>query len=118
MGNRLTMESHQIVGTTYPELWRSTQDIHKGTQWEDFVIHYKWSDDPKVGFIELWHNGVRQTFDNGQQRRYLATIVPSVNGIGNTVIMNIYREAGVNYGTTTVYHDDVRVGTTYNSVAR
>src|SRR4051794_20937898 len=24
--------------------------------WHEFVFHVKWSPDPKVGFIELWHN--------------------------------------------------------------
>ncbi|HEY0093708.1 MAG TPA: polysaccharide lyase, partial [Archangium sp.] len=26
-------------------------------QWNDFVLHVKWSPDPKVGFVELYHNG-------------------------------------------------------------
>ncbi|HEX8437824.1 polysaccharide lyase [Archangium sp.] len=25
--------------------------------WQDFVFHVKWSSDPNVGFVELWHNG-------------------------------------------------------------
>jgi MYXO-CTERM domain-containing protein len=28
-------------------------------QWQDFVFHVKWSSDPAVGFVELWHNGQR-----------------------------------------------------------
>jgi MYXO-CTERM domain-containing protein len=25
--------------------------------WQDFIFHVKWSPDPSVGFVELWHNG-------------------------------------------------------------
>jgi MYXO-CTERM domain-containing protein len=27
--------------------------------WQDFIFHVKWSPDPAVGFVELWHNGQR-----------------------------------------------------------
>jgi MYXO-CTERM domain-containing protein len=27
--------------------------------WQDFIFRVKWSSDPNVGFVELWHNGQR-----------------------------------------------------------
>ncbi len=27
--------------------------------WQDFILRVKWSSDPNVGFVELWHNGQR-----------------------------------------------------------
>ncbi len=34
--------------------WRTT--LVRG-QWQDFILHVRWSSDPNVGFVELWHNG-------------------------------------------------------------
>ena len=28
-------------------------------QWDDFTVRIKWSDDPSVGFVEIWRNGVK-----------------------------------------------------------
>ena len=46
------------------------------------------------------------------------TFDPAINGTSDTVYVNQYREAGQGLGTITLYHDDIRVGHTYNSVAR
>jgi hypothetical protein len=115
-GDRLGMWSQQNGVET--KIWLATQDIHKGTAWEDIALHIKWSTNPSVGFAEIWHNGVRQTFMDGQPRNYFATFVPSINGLLDTVYMNQYRKAGVSLGTVVLYHDDIRVGWTYASVAR
>lgn len=42
--------------------------------WQQFVIHMKVSEDPAVGFIEFWYNGVQQTFSNGDKRLKCRTL--------------------------------------------
>ena len=36
----------------------SLDDLVKG-EWNDFVVHVIWSDDPDEGLVEVWHNGKR-----------------------------------------------------------
>jgi len=38
--------------------------------WQGFVVHVLLSTNHSVGFVELWVNGVPQTFNNGQTRWY------------------------------------------------
>lgn len=115
-GDRLGMWSEQ--NGVEKQIWLASDAIHKGTAWEDIVLHILWSTDPTVGFVEIWLDGVQQTFQDGQQREHLATFVPTVNGLLDSVYMNEYRKAGVDLGTVVLYHDDIRVGRTYVSVAR
>ena len=116
-GNRLVFERDPTHN--YDRPWKASSDIAKGAAWEDIVAHVKFSTDPTVGFIEIWYNGVKQTFTNGKQRLYYDTLVPGVNWDGqspNAVFMNQYRSSNSPLGTVTLYHDEVRVGTTYRSV--
>ena len=112
-GDRLTFARDETHGYDMP--WRSSTAI--GGRWEDVVLHVKMSTDPSVGFVELWHNGVRQTFDDGSKTLRYNTIVPSVNGGGpNRIEAGQYRSK-VAMGTVTTYMDEVRIGPTYESVA-
>ncbi|OKH69928.1 hypothetical protein EB72_26750 [Mycobacterium sp. SWH-M1] len=45
-------------------------------RWHDVVMQVKWSTDPTVGWIRLWHNGVRQLFAGGSDTLALSTLVP------------------------------------------
>ncbi|MEW5813240.1 MAG: polysaccharide lyase [Actinomycetota bacterium] len=45
-------------------------------RWHDVVMQVKWSTDPKVGWLRLWHNGVRQLFAGGSDTLALSTLVP------------------------------------------
>jgi fibronectin type 3 domain-containing protein len=117
-GNRLTLDRDPTHN--WDNIWTASTDIAKGTGWEDLVLHVKFSTDPSVGFVELWRNGVRQTFNDGSQRIYYDTLVPGVNWDGsspNRLYINQYRSSKTLMGTVTLYHDDARVGTTYASVA-
>jgi len=116
-GDRIEMRNNVPSGIDQ-QIWLATEDIHKGTGWEDFVLHVLWSTDPTIGFVELWHDGAQQTFNDGKTREHYATFVPSINGVSDTVYVNQYRKAGYNLGTVVLYHDDIRVGRTYASVAR
>jgi|GEM_PF-5551232 len=118
-GRTFGINNHQIDSNgkdTWSRVWDAPNTIHYG-QWENFVEHIKWSTDPSVGYIEVWYNGVMQTLTNGTTRYYEKTIDPTINGGWNTVIINQYRPVEYPMGTLTLYQDDIRVGTTYDSVA-
>jgi MYXO-CTERM domain-containing protein len=64
--------------------------------WQDFIFHVKWSSDPSVGFVELWHNGQRVL------PRYMhATMYP---GDGIYLKLGLYRSDTVQ-PVGVVYHD-------------
>ncbi len=64
--------------------------------WQDFIFHVRWSSDPKVGFVELWHNGVRVL-----SRFMHATMYP---GQGLYLKLGLYRSDTVQ-PVGVVYHD-------------
>jgi hypothetical protein len=74
-------------------------------QWQDIRLHVKWSGSDSVGFVELWINGVQQTFDNGQTRRYIRNMYP---GVSNYFKQGLYRQGGLSQ-TGVVYHDGFRM---------
>jgi hypothetical protein len=116
VGNRLVLS--RDATHNWDKVWTSATDIAKGTGWEDIVLHVKFSTDPRVGFVELWRNGRRQTFTNGSQTLFYNTIVPIVNGGGpNALYLNQYRSSTPALGTVTLYHDQAKVGSSYASVA-
>ncbi|QKJ29512.1 heparin lyase I family protein [Mucilaginibacter mali] len=42
--------------------------------WQKFVLRMNLSYSATTGYIELWYNGVKQTFSNGSQRYYCRTM--------------------------------------------
>ena len=73
--------------------WRTK--LERGV-WQDFIFHVKWSPDPKVGFVELWHNGQLVL------SRYMhATMYP---GDGIYLKLGLYRSDTVQ-PVGVVYHD-------------
>jgi hypothetical protein len=112
-GNHLEMWTHN--GT----IWRAAQNITKGT-WQDIVVHVHFSTSATTGFVELWYQGVPQTFTNGKTRYYEATLQSGVNWNGraaNSVFLDQYRGANPAMGTVTLYSSGAKVGTTYASAA-
>jgi hypothetical protein len=104
----LEKDRWHIVGsnTLSPRPRWELAPIRRG-QWEDFVVHHKWSTDPTVGFVEVYLNGklvlpktYTRTIDND---------VPLFLSVGQ------YRSLR-NEGTAVLYIDDVKVGTTHDSV--
>jgi uncharacterized protein (TIGR03382 family) len=55
--------------------------------WNDFVLHVKWSPDPKVGFVELYHDGQVVV-----PRTMVATQYP---GQGNYLKLGLYRDESI-----------------------
>ncbi|WP_257453963.1 heparin lyase I family protein [Archangium lipolyticum] len=66
------------------------------SQWQDFILHVKWSPDPSVGFVELYHNGKLVL-----PKRYIAT---QYSGMVNYLKVGLYRSDTITQ-VGTVYHD-------------
>jgi hypothetical protein len=83
----------KVGGETGLDVWRTplVRDV-----WHDFVFHVKWSPDPKVGFVELYHNGKLVL-----PRRFIAT---QFNGQRNYLKQGLYRNETV-VPTGVLYHD-------------
>jgi hypothetical protein len=88
--------------------------------WQDLVLHVNFSTSPTVGYVEIYLNGQLQKFDNGSTRFYEATLQPGINWDGvhpNYMAVDQYRDNVPAYGTVTLYHTGVKIGTTYASAA-
>jgi hypothetical protein len=70
--------------------------------WHDFIVHVRWSADPKVGFIELWYDGSKVL-----EKKYLAT---AYSGQDNFFVQGLYRDASIQ-ATAVVYHDGTTIAT-------
>lgn len=57
----------------------SIWDTPLGTDWHDMKIQVHWSS--ADGWIQLWHNGMRQTFTNGTDTYHLPTLIPGTNSV-------------------------------------
>jgi hypothetical protein len=114
VGDRLVLANH------WRTIWTSSQNITKGTAWEDVVLHVVISTNPKIGYIELWNNGAQQTFINGSRRWFEATLDPGVNWDGvhaDKLCLDEHRGPNPAMGRVVVYQRAARVGATYASVA-
>jgi len=82
-------------------------------RWQRFVLHVKWSPDPRVGFVELWHNGRKVV-----RRRYRPTMYRERDGrvLPNYLKQGLYRSSGI-LRPQIVYHDGMRVGLSFGDVA-
>ncbi len=64
--------------------------------WHEFILHAKWSSDPKVGFVELWHNKELVLPKRGAMTMY--------SGQRNYLKLGLYRSDTVK-PVGVVYHD-------------
>jgi hypothetical protein len=96
----LWIHPHRAPGDQISFVRAWSGPLRKG-QWQDIKMHIMWSGSDSVGFVELWVNDVRQTFDDGTQRRYIRTMYP---GIQNYFQQGYYRDASIG-GTGVVYYD-------------
>jgi hypothetical protein len=124
-GDNLVLETRPRPNEPYSgitNIW--TTPLAKGS-WHDIQIHVHWSSSPSAGFVELWHDGTRQTFTAtpaehgngvscvGATRCGFRTIYPG--DAGNRSMVTYYRDAAVN-GTGVVHHDGYRIATTQGAL--
>jgi hypothetical protein len=76
-------------------------------QWQDFILHVKWSSSPKVGFVELYYNG-----ELVLPRQFSATLF---RGMQNYLKQGLYRDESIGE-TGVVYHDGMIQATSLEDV--
>jgi hypothetical protein len=81
--------------------------------WEKFVLHAKWSSDPKIGFLELWRNG------NIVVPKFFTSNIHIKNGqkVPNFVAIGLYRDSGIKV-TDVIYHDGFVAAPTFEEAAQ
>jgi hypothetical protein len=105
----LDMRTHETNGVS-TRIW-SNSSVALG-QWVDIVLRVYFHDTSQ-GWVELWVNGVKQTFNNGQQRYSHYTIPPGGGtSPGGNLTHNCYRADGIG-SNVTIYQDEIKVGSTY-----
>ncbi|MBS1886869.1 MAG: heparin lyase I family protein [Actinobacteria bacterium] len=104
--NRRISFGHGDSSTIY---WRGPQ--LEPERWYDLVYRVNLSQNPSVGFVELWFDGVQQTLSNGQTRMYSQTMQTPETYLK----AGIYRSA-TSTGTSIVEHDNIVVGTSLAAV--
>jgi MYXO-CTERM domain-containing protein len=75
--------------------------------WHEFIFHVRWSPDPAVGFVELWHNGQLVL-----PKRHIGTMYA---GDGIYLKLGLYRSDTVTQ-VGVVYHDGFMQATTLQDV--
>ena len=108
---RLELQRSRRYG--YDRVWSAP--LPKG-RWIDFVAHVRWSME-EDGFVELWLDGDRQTFSVGGRERLAMQTVEDDQLEGLQTIPTNYRRRGIVAGDVTIYHDEVKVGSSYAAVA-
>jgi len=96
-------------GDGSPTFWTSST-IEKD-RWYDLIYRVKLSQDPSIGFVEVWLDRVQQTLANGEMRMYGLTIQAAQTYIK----AGIYRSKS-STGTSLVEHDSIIVGTSLAAV--
>jgi endo-chitodextinase len=126
--------SLNIYGPCYPEwdscsgsisdglitLW--TKPVKEG-EWVSIVLKLKLSRDKNVGEVELWFNGVKQSFTNTPAKRYSINLSAdkktayhkTSDGYVNYPKWGIYNSASCPFSVNTFY-DEMRIGSTLESV--
>jgi uncharacterized protein (TIGR03382 family) len=94
----------RVGGSSGRILWHAP--LQRG-HWNDFVLHVKWSADPKQGFVELYKDG---------QLVIPKTMVATQFGSEkNYLKLGLYRDASIS-PTASVYHDGFTMGTSLQDV--
>ncbi|WPB75864.1 polysaccharide lyase [Archangium violaceum] len=83
----------RVGGASGKIIWRAPLQRE---QWNDFVLHVKWSPDPKAGFIELYHNGKVVV--------PLMKVATQYSGQLNYLKLGLYRDASIS-PEGVVFHD-------------
>jgi Polysaccharide lyase len=79
--------------------------------WHDVQMRICWSTSDVTGFVELWLNGVRQTFSDGSQQYHVRTLIPASPSPSVYYKEGYYRQKGI-APTGVVYHSGFRCAAT------
>lgn len=94
----------RVGGSSGKVLWHAP--LKRGA-WNDFVLHVKWSSNPKVGFVELYKDGTLVV---------PKTMVATQFGTDkNYLKLGLYRDASIS-PTASVYHDGFTMATSLADV--
>ena len=92
-------------------------------RWHTITIHVKMSTNRRVGFVQLWYDGVARDLrgedSSTDKRLYYATLVRGLNWDGahpDMLDVNSYRCHGCYPGTVTLYHAAPAIGHSSGSV--
>lgn len=89
----------RVGGGLAKDVWSAP--LQRGV-WNDFVLHVKWSADPSVGFVALYHDGQPVV-----PRTHMATLYP---GEGVYLKQGLYRSDTIR-APGVVFHDGFTVAT-------
>jgi uncharacterized protein (TIGR03382 family) len=94
----------RVGGTSGQVVWRAPLQREK---WNDFVLRVKWSSDPKVGFVEMYHDGKLVV-----PLRRMAT---QYKGERNYLKVGLYRDASIS-PEGVIFHDGFTMATELKDV--
>jgi Polysaccharide lyase len=97
------------AGDGSPSYWTSSP--LEDDRWYELVYRMNLSQDPSIGFVEVWLDGVQQKLAGGQTRTYGQTIQKPETYIK----AGIYRSKS-STGTSIVEHDSIMIGTSLAAV--
>ncbi|WP_439099184.1 heparin lyase I family protein [Corallococcus exercitus] len=83
-----------------------TTPLKRGA-WQEFIFHVKWSPDPSVGYVELWHNGVQVLKKTKAMTMF--------SGQNNYLKLGLYRDDSIS-AVGVVYHDGMIQATSREDV--
>jgi polysaccharide lyase-like protein/predicted xylan-binding protein with Ca-dependent carbohydrate-binding module len=114
-GNSIYISRDSTYGEQrYGETIIWTEPLMRGG-WYDWVFHIKFSRNGDEGFVEIWKNGQKQELPNGETKLFYRTLeTETYPHCGNLQVAN-YRKRGM-FDRLTMYHDQVKVGTSRAAV--
>jgi len=74
-------------------------------RWTDFTVYVKWSSNPKVGFVQVWMNGVNV---------FPLTHVRTLDTSGGVYMQQDIYRPGAKSGSNILYFDDLKRHDAYN----
>jgi hypothetical protein len=84
--------------------------------WNNFVLHLFLSTDATKGWVELWYNGVRQTFTDGSTR-FICPLWDEKPGSSVELKWGVYRSGAMNgKGNASTFLSGAKIGTTFADV--
>ena len=107
-----TMDLNRGANHNYDRIWR--KPLTRG-HWYTFLVHKSMSASDSRGYVELWVDGVRQSFAGGATRFHTNTLASDHTG-AYQFYLNDYRAAN-SARVSDIFFDGAKIGTTLADVA-